>query len=162
MRVTTVAVMLACVFASVVRAEDGEVGIGVIIGDPTGISGKKWIDDENAVAGALAWSLSDGNSIQLHADYLFHRYGWFQPKELKGRVPLYFGVGGRVKLKDDDNGKGKNDGDILIGVRFPLGLSYIFSEAPFDIFVEIAPIFDVVPDADFELTAAIGARFYFK
>jgi len=31
-----------------------------------------------------------------------------------------------------------------------------------DVFVEVVPILDIVPDTEFEINAGIGARFYFR
>jgi hypothetical protein len=49
----------------------------------------------------------------------------------------------------------------VFGVRFPVGLAYIFANYPFDIFGEIVPILDLVDETDFDLEGAIGARFWF-
>ena len=48
------------------------------------------------------------------------------------------------------------------GVRFPVGIAYIFPKNPFDLFFEIVPIFDLLPDTELNINAGIGARFYFK
>jgi hypothetical protein len=40
-------------------------------------------------------------------------------------------------------------------------LTYIFQSAPVDIFFEVVPILDLVPDTEFDLNAALGARFFF-
>ncbi|MBP2681688.1 MAG: hypothetical protein H6Q78_1551, partial [Candidatus Krumholzibacteriota bacterium] len=45
--------------------------------------------------------------------------------------------------------------------RVPVGLTYIFDGAPLDIFFEIVPILDLIPDTEFDANAAIGIRFYF-
>jgi hypothetical protein len=148
-------------FALSVRAEDG-FGLGVILGEPTGISVKKWITNEHAVDGAAAWSFSENDSFQLHADYLIHNFGILKPGDIGGRLPLYCGVGARIKLESHDNENGRNNHDELLGVRIPFGISYIFANAPVDLFAEIVPILDLVPDTDFELNGAIGARFYFR
>lgn len=149
-KIVTALTVFLCLFAGVVYA-DGELGVGVIVGEPTGICAKKWLNNQNAIAVALAWSLSDRGWLQLHADYLFHNYEIAPPKELKGRLPLYFGVGARVTLNENAR----------VGVRIPFGVSYIMSEVPFDLFAEIVPVLNIIPDTGFELNAAIGARFYF-
>ena len=158
--ITVLAVaMVLCGIANA-APRDG-MGIGVIVGEPTGISLKKWIGDDRALDAGIAWSFSENDSLHLHADYLFHRFDLMSGPEVKGQLPLYFGIGARVKLKEENNGRGRNDGDALVGVRVPLGISYLFADAPFDLFAEIVPVLDVAPDTDFDLNAAIGARFYF-
>ena len=55
----------------------------------------------------------------------------------------------------------RENADDDIGIRIPIGLSYMFGDDPFDIFVEVVPILDLVPDTDFDLNAAIGFRWFF-
>lgn len=137
------------------------MGLGVIVGEPTGLSLKKWIGDSRALDAGIAWSFSENDSLHLHADYFFHRFDLISDPEVRGQLPLYIGIGVRVKLKEENNGRGRNDSDDLVGVRIPLGVSHLFANAPFDLFAEIVPAMDVVPDTDLDLNAAIGARFYF-
>jgi len=132
-------------------ADAGPFGLGMIVGEPTGVSAKLGIGRKNAVDGALAWSLDDSDDLYVHADYLFHDYNLI-PVE-KGQLPLYFGLGGRLRLRED--------GDDTVGVRFPVGLEYIFATAPFEVFVEIAGILELAPDTDFDVNGGLGARFTF-
>jgi len=155
-----VLLMILLVVAGV-RAEDG-VGIGVILGEPTGISVKKWLSNEHAIDAAAAWSFSENDSFQLHADYLFHDYGILRAGDIGGRLPLYVGVGARLKFQNDDDKNGRNDDDALFGIRIPFGISYVIAKAPVDMFAEIVPILDLAPDTELDINAAIGARFYFR
>ncbi len=113
------------------------------------MSGKLWLTDRSAVDMAAAWSFSDEEAFHLHADYLLHNFDLISVSQ--GRLPIYFGVGGRVKFEDESK----------LGVRVPVGLAYIFDGAPLDIFFEIVPILDLIPDTEFEANAAIGIRFFF-
>lgn len=153
-----IAVLTVLLTASVVMAEEG-LGLGVIVGEPTGISIKKWVGADRAIDGAAAWSLSGNNSLQLHADYLVHDFGLLKPGNINGRLPVYIGAGGRILLNDDSHGR---NNDTVLGVRVPFGISYLMAKAPVEIFLEIVPILDVVPDTELDLNAAIGARFYFR
>ena len=143
------------------RAEEG-FGLGVIVGEPTGLSAKAWIRPDQAIDAAAAWSFSENDSFQFHLDYLFHKFDLLKIDAATGRLPLYFGVGARVKLKDHDNPHGRNEDDALVGVRVPLGLALLFAKAPVELFAEIVPILDVVPDSDFAVNGAFGARWYFR
>lgn len=159
-KVVVVAVLLT--LASVnVHAQDG-LGLGVIVGEPTGLSLKYWLSDERAFDAAAAWSFSENDSFQIHTDYLIHNFDLIDPVELSGRLPVYYGVGGRLKLKNDNDGKGRNDDDALFGIRFPLGITYLFADAPLDFFAEVVPILDIAPDTDIDINAAIGVRLYFR
>lgn len=133
-------------------AQRKQVGLGFIIGEPTGVDLKIFFDRTNALELALAWSLSDDNDLHIQGDYLWHRYDLIN-LDNRDEMPLFFGVGGRIILIDHV--------DDVVGIRFPVGLDYIFANYPFDIFVEIVPILDLAPDTDFDLEGAIGARFWF-
>lgn len=139
----------------------GDLGVGIIIGEPTGLSLKKWIDADRAFDAGIAWSFSGNNSIHFHADYMVHRFGVLQSLDLPGRSAFYFGLGGRIKLIEDQIEKVGDDQQVQLGIRVPLGISYKIADAPIDLFVEVVPVLDLVPDTDIDLNAAIGARFYF-
>jgi hypothetical protein len=143
-----IGIVAAMIFAGSAAAQ-GNFGIGIILGEPTGVSGKLWLTDRSAVDMAAAWSFSDEEAFHLHADYLLHNFDLISVSQ--GRLPIHFGVGARVKFEDESK----------LGVRVPVGLTYIFDGAPLDIFFEIVPILDLIPDTDFEANAAIGIRFFF-
>lgn len=132
------------------NSDNGEnFGIGVMLGEPTGISIKSWNGDRSAFDIGAAWSLSGREeAIHLHTDYLLH--SWFNNVDT-GRLAFYYGIGGRIIFADDAKA----------GVRVPLGLNYVFSSAPFDLFVEAVPILDLTPDTEFAGNGAIGIRYYF-
>ncbi len=139
--------------ASAQQSQNKRVGVGFIVGEPTGIDLKMFMNRTNALEFALAWSLSDENDLHLQGDYLWHRYDLIDLNN-SDEMPLFFGVGARVIFREDPR-------DDIVGVRFPVGLDYIFANYPFDIFVEIVPILDLAPDTDFDLEGALGARFWF-
>lgn len=140
-------------------ASGGEDGLGIIVGEPTGVSYKHWFGMTHAFDMAAAWSFSGANSFQFHADYLVHNFDEIDMEEARGDLALYIGVGGRMKLNEEDN-KGNNE-DVMLGVRVPLGASYFFESAPFELFLEIVPVLDIVPDTEFDINGAVGFRFYF-
>lgn len=153
-KIAAITILLA-VTATNARARD-TFGLGFIIGEPTGLSLKYWLDDEHAVDGAAAWSSSENDSFQLHADYLIHNYELLNADDL----PVYYGLGARLKFKDHD-GRGRNRNDAIFGIRIPLGVTYLFDDAPLDLFFELVPVLDIAPDVDLDINAAIGLRFYF-
>lgn len=126
-----------------------DVGIGFIIGEPTGLSLKTWSGGGNAVDLGLAWSFGRYDAINMHADYLWHNYRLFSEVDT-GTFPLYYGIGGRVVLGDDSR----------LGARIPVGLNYLFEDAPIGLFFEVAPIFNVAPSTSFDVDGGIGVRFY--
>lgn len=130
-------------------AQPKGLGLGVIIGEPTGISFKKWMNKSQAIDGALAWSFGDKDALHLHADYLFHNRRLLHIDQHS--IPFYYGVGGRFRFEDNNT----------FGIRFPLGLTFFLVEVPIDLFVEIVPIMNLAPETDLDLNVAIGARYYF-
>ncbi len=154
--VTCAIALVALVAAAPVMAQTSTFGLGVIIGEPTGIGMKLFLNSGNALDFGVAWSLEDENELHVQADYIYHNFDLITVEQ--GEMPLYFGIGGRIKINED---KGDKDRDDNIGIRFPVGLAYIFDNAPFDIFLEIVPILDIAPDTDFDLNGAIGGRFWF-
>lgn len=147
-----VTIMLIVVFfPCAVLAQDNDFGLGLMLGDPTAISFKKWTGSKNAFDGGVGWSFGgDGGSFHVHADYLIHSFNLITIE--RGKAPLYFGLGARLNTEDETK----------FGFRIPLGVSYIFERAPLDIFFEIAPLFDLVPKTDFGgVEWSIGIRYYF-
>jgi len=141
-------VSISSTYHSLIAQKKGDnFGIGIMIGEPTGLTIKKWISDNTAFDIGAAWSLSDTNeALHLHSDFLLHN--WFEDNP---NLAFYYGIGARTIL--DDNAK--------LGVRIPLGLNYVFEHGPFDVFVEAVPILDIAPDTEFAGNGAVGLRFYF-
>jgi len=144
--IIALAIML---FSGVARSQEKDFGLGIILGEPTGISAKKWLDDKSALDGAVAWSLVTPSSFHLHADYLYHDFNIFNVK--KGKLPLYFGIGFRIRIGDEDR----------IGIRIPVGICYIFEQSPLDIFFELGPVLDLTPATRLRLTSSVGIRYFF-
>jgi hypothetical protein len=124
-------------------------GVGIIVGEPTGVSGKYWLDRSNALDGAVAWSFLDDGSFYLHANYIHHH---FEVIDLSsGDMPLYYGGGLKMKFASD----------FVFGIHVPLGLAYHFEEAPLDVFIEIRPGINFTPNVKFDMSGGIGVRYYF-
>jgi hypothetical protein len=145
--VTTLLVAL-----SPAAAEEKRFGLGLIVGEPTGVSGKYLLGEENAIDLAVAWNLSGDNDFTLHADYLWNKSDLIQVGSEK--MLFYFGVGVRMELRDNKSDK--------FGVRVPIGVSYRFVDPKFlELFGEVAPVVDLAPSTKMDLNVGIGARFYF-
>lgn len=130
---------------AIAQGNGGDFGIGVMLGEPTGISVKSWLSDNSAFDVGAAWSLGEREALHMHADYL-----WHLPLEQNQQVALYYGIGGRIIFDDDAHA----------GARVPLGLTYIFDDLPFDFFLEAVPIIDVTPDVELAGNGAVGIRYY--
>ena len=138
--------------SSTAMAQSRGFGLGIVTGEPTGLSGKIWSSSKTAIDFAAAWSVEKNQSFNFHADYLIHDFDVF--KVSKGKMALYYGIGGR--LVDTDQG------EAFIGVRVPIGINYLFATSPLDLFMEIAPVLDLAPDTDLDFDGGFGIRFWFK
>jgi len=151
---------LVYLFCNFAEAQDRGFGLGIVAGEPTGISLKNWQGRNTALDGALAWSFAGHDFIQLHGDYLSHNFSLLKVEQ--GQLPFYYGIGGRIKLTNIDNKKDEGNDKTRVGVRIPLGLAYLFEKVTLDLFVEVVPVLDLVPETEFDLNAAIGLRYFFK
>lgn len=133
----------------------GNLGIGIILGEPTGLSANMRLSAGASAAGAAAWSFRDEGAIHLHGDYLRHRPLDAPPTDsvAGGRIntTLHYGLGGRIKA----------EADARLSLRFPVGVTGHLRNEPVDLFVEVVPLLDVAPATAFNLNAALGARYYF-
>ncbi|HEY6951176.1 MAG TPA: hypothetical protein VI758_02145 [Bacteroidota bacterium] len=146
--------LLSLVLATASRAQDRGFGIGVIIGDPTGISAKLWTSQSNAAQFALAWRSADpflGTRVSFSGDYLWHSFDVIRATE---RFPVYYGVGGVIA----SGGRY----DAALGFRGVFGIDWLSMHAPIDVFLQVVPVLVLAPSTDFEIGAGIGIRFFFR
>ena len=146
------------------NAQGQGFGLGFILGEPTGISLKGWLDDRHAIDGAVAWSLGHGSSMHVHADYLFHKFEVI--KVSKGKLPIYYGPGIRLRFWGDEghwhNGEWHHeDGNLDFAVRFPIGLNYQFGSDPLDVFLEVVPSLGLIPSTYVDFDGGLGMRYWF-
>lgn len=138
-------------------ADHGPVGLGLMLGDPNGLNVKFQFTDLISLDLGVGYAFMSGGHLHTHLDLLFE----FDLKKWQpGELSLYFGVGPKLgwfaHLK-----KNHPDGHIRFGIRFPIGLTFFFSEVPIDIFLEGGPGLWAFPKPGFSINAAIGARYWF-
>jgi hypothetical protein len=138
--------------------DKGVVGVGIILGEPTGITGRLYLEDDRAIQAAIG-SAFVGGGLQLHADYVFHPY-ILQMRE-SFVLPVYVGPG--VRAIDYTNGR--EDSSFALGVRAVGGLLFDFKNVPLDAFIELAGVLEYEfrdgRGAGIKLNAGAGARYYF-
>jgi hypothetical protein len=140
-------------------AADGRLGVGVVVGEPTGVSVEYRLDKDNSVQGSAAWDLTSPGGFTLTGDYLFLLAKPFKVE--KYRFPLYAGIGGKLVALAGDGSFGDSDGKLSLGARVPLGARWQFDGMPLEAFLEIAPCLRLVPNTAFELGGGLGLRWYF-
>lgn len=139
------------------------LGLGIAVGDPSGVNLKKFLTNDTAFdlhlgfGGSWAW----GRRLRLHGDYLWHlpvHYGsdiW---------LDFYYGIGAKVGLYERRRraDRRREYTGLTLGGRIPLGLSLVIGEAPLDIFLELAPgvrFYD--GGGGGFVDGLLGVRFYF-
>jgi hypothetical protein len=132
------------------NVDAGDLELGILLGEPTGLSAKYWTTWNGAIDFGAAWSFQGEGHFHLHADYIFHNFGVFDVTS--GDLPLYFGLGGRIRLQEDDS---------RVGLRVVVGIEYIFDEHPLSLFFEVAPIVDIAPETEADINGGLGARYIF-
>lgn len=140
-------ILLVCISLPVLA---NRKGLGISIGNPTGLNGKYWLDNKTAVDAGMAYSLGKNSNFSLHSDYLLHKEGALFFNDVHP-LDLYYGVGGRFEFADD----------IEVGVRIPVGLAHTIENGTADVFGEIAPIVDFVSKTGLEIHLLFGGRYYF-
>ena len=143
------AVLITVLSGSSAFAQERGMGVGAIVGEPIGASFKMWLSDRTAIDAAVAYANWSDSGLSIHSDYLWHNFEWLSAGA--GKLPVYYGVGGRIKFEDDTR----------FGIRGPVGVSYILDNVPIDVFGEVAPILDLAPGIRVEWSFAVGARYWF-
>jgi len=139
-------VLIAVLAPGKAAAQSGGFGLGVLAGEPTGVTARFMRGGNNfQVHGA--WSFTQDAALQLNGDYL--RSGELDTDPM---MPFYFGLGVRIKFADD----------ALIGARIPVGVNHFFESQPIELFAEVVPVVNLLPDTGFNLNGAVGARYYFR
>jgi hypothetical protein len=138
-------------------ADKGALGVGIILGEPTGVTAKLYLQDDQALQAAVGFSLFRGG-LHVNADYVFHP--WILQERDTFVLPAYIGPGVRV-LDYQENAKS----EVALDLRVVAGLLFDFKEVPLDAFVEVAGLigYDFGPGHGFDpaLNIAAGARYYF-
>ncbi len=158
-----VVLFLTAVFtAQKLEAQNKKFGLGVIVGEPTGLSAKLWLSHVNALVFGLGWSVEGYRvngfdpdydrvtRIGFHVDYIWHSYDAIAAN---GQFPLYYGIGGRINTGPPYAG--------TFAVRGVLGIEWLPHSTPLDIFLEIVPTLQLVSSTGFGLDAGFGARYFF-
>ena len=152
----TVIVLLVFAIPVFVNAQQGNYGVGIVFGFPTGFTGAIVLSPTSVVAVHTGWSFKE--------DFGFHATGTYQfmfpdairteeGKALRDVVP-YLGVGGRLILEERDD-----DNKVHVGLRIGGGIEYFVSQ--FGFFLELFPVVDVIPETEMDFEGGVGARIYF-
>jgi hypothetical protein len=149
-------------------------GLGFVLGDPTGLSGKYWVGATNSLDFGLGfWGYGFNDSCWRDSAGVRHCPGYgngysngtvnldylWQSNIIRGQAQLdwHIGAGGRMVWFGGCNGD-----CFALAARMPVGLDLMFNNPSFiEIFFELAPAFYIVPGFTFDIEGGLGVRFYF-
>lgn len=139
-----------------------EFGFGLILGEPTGLTIKYWVNRENALTANLGASYF--GSPRIGIDYLWH-FDVFKSNIVKmyAGPGLVLGIGeGKGFWYKEKNGKFyvRSSGETGIALRGMFGLNVVPRNTPLEIFLELGPLVGISPTSGSAIDAALGIRFY--
>lgn len=142
----------------------GNFGLGLVLGEPTGISSNYWLGKDRSIDGGLSFSFND--FFLIYSDYLFHFHGLFGTREsFTQHLEPYLGIGGVLFFNTASNRTGAtyftDHGSVGFGVRIPFGAEWMIPRSPFGLFVELVPGIGLIPATFGFVQGGIGARIYF-
>ncbi len=139
-----------------------DFGLGIIIGEPTGITAKYWTTSDNAFCFSLGNSYL--GTLRLGIDYIWH-FNAFNSNV----VSLYAGPGiavgfgessGWIYTKKDQKWYKTGD-EIGLGARGVFGINLIPRNTPLELFGEVGILVGFVPGTYSNVEGSLGFRFYF-
>ena len=145
--------------------EGGDFGLGVVLGEPTGLTGKYWLNRTSAVDVGLAYSFND--FFLIYSDYLYHFHGAFgRSSRFATELTPYVGIGGVLFIESSSTTSNRayfkpSDGSVGLAMRIPLGMEWRPTGTPFGVFAELVPGLGIIPSTFGLIEAGIGGRFYF-
>lgn len=152
------AVVAVAVLGGTAAPARADVGVGLFVGQPTGLDIKLGLARRSALDIVIGWDdFDDGRDGYAHVTYLINL------GNARGRsvtVPFRLGIGGAVW-----GGGGDFGDEINVGVRAPFEIGLRFHSAPLEIYGEVALRLTLVDendnDDDVDGDGGIGLRVYF-
>lgn len=141
------------------------LGLGLLIGEPTGPTFKLWLPENRALDGGIAFSLR--SFFLVYVDYLFHfPQGLGTSGEFISQLEPYVGAGAVIFISTQtgrtDSALFTQSGDTkAFGLRIPLGVEWMIPKAPVGLYVELVPGVGFIPSTFAFFQGGVGARFYF-
>ena len=168
-RALVLVLALAALESASLKAADGGLSLGLVAGNPAGLSaaydfafpagGSRSLAWTAGVQGSAGWDLVSPGGFAATADALI-RFG----KLLRlgsVAVPLYAGVGGKFTALVGAGRYGKSEADFGLSIRLPLGLRWDFGGPPLEAFLEVVPGLLVHPVARWDAGVGLGLRWRF-
>lgn len=151
--------MLAVAVLAAPQVVRADIGVGVFIGEPTGLDLKIGLERRTALDIVIGWDrLNDNRADYAHATFLAN-LATLGNRRSNLRVPIRLGVGAAVYDAGD------LADEINVAVRAPLELALYFRKSSLEVYGEIALRLTLVDDNDnnddVQGDGGIGLRVYF-
>jgi hypothetical protein len=128
--------------------EKNEIGLGLVLGEPTGVNAQFFWSERTAIDVTVAWSWKDW--LFTSVDYQIYDYILDSPREWR----WYYGLGAYIALPENEHGR--------LGVRIPVGLKYHFPHSAIDVWAEAAPALRLIDKTKPDLQGGLGITFWLK
>ena len=157
-------IILALMVSFSASAKNKGFGLGVILGDPTGLSGKYFLGGNDAIDGGLAYG---HHELILFGDYLRHFPGKFgRQNAFVANLTPYVGIGPAFAFGDGNDKHNHrfihdDDDDFAFGGRIPLGAEWMAPDMPLGVSLEIVPGMVLIPETDAFVQGGLAVRYYF-
>ena len=129
------------------QAPPGDTGLGGQIGDPSGVTLKLYQRPGFAFDFLAAWDLDRFFFVNAHA--LYERPIPDSP------LRYYLGPGVVVGVNEGPD----EENDAVIGVSGQFGVNFFVDQ--FEVFLQLTPRLNVIPDTDGHIGGGVGLRYYF-
>lgn len=140
------------------------LGLGAVIGAPTGLSANYFLSPTRTVHTTLAYDFGGDDDLQLASHYTWRRntlsiervrFGWF------------YGLGARLAFNDHDHhhhnhhDDDHDDGHFNFGPSGTLGLFHEFKEVPLEIFLKGNLTVNIIEDTGVDGDLMLGLHYNF-
>jgi hypothetical protein len=150
--IATILVLASVLSVGRASSDKGRLGIGVVLGAPTGFSAKYWQSQRVAYQGSIGGMFKGG--LMMGVDYLVHEKALPNPD-----LPFYYGAG--MFIGDAGfGGPTYSRGSFALGIRGAFGVDYLVPNHPFDIAIELGPALLLTPAIGMGLELSVAIRFY--
>lgn len=141
--------LLWCAYPAHAQRAPGDIGLGGQIGEPSGVTLKVYNPRSVSYDVLAAWDLDDFFFLNAHA--LYERHLGDTPN-----VHFFFGPGGFIGVNDRPRGE---EDDAVAGISGTFGLDFLIER--FEIYGQITPRLEVVPETEGDIGGGLGLRYYF-
>jgi hypothetical protein len=143
---------------------ENSLGVGVMLGEPSGLSVKYLGSEPFALNFGLSYSL--GDFFMVSADQLWQIYLDHPITNDWGTLSYFLGGGATAFLagaeaREERRFFADDDDRFGLGIRVPLGVELFLTDYPLGFTIEVAPGLGVLPSIFSFIQGGVAARYYF-